>query len=547
VAARQPGKRHNQESRKSMLQSRQSYRGMVVAPHHAAAEAGARVLRDGGNAIEAMLAAAAAIAVVYPHMNSLGGDNFWLIHEPGQVPLAIDACGGAAAAADVDFYQQRGHGKIPDRGPLAALTMAGAVSGWHAALQHSQQRWQGKLSLARLLEDAIEHAEKGVPAAATLANNLRAKRAELQEQPGFADFWLPGGKTLDIGQQVLQPALANTLRRLAASGLDDFYRGELARELAAQLAAAGSPLQLDDFQRHRALQPDPLQLQVAGHTVYNLPPPTQGLASLMLLGIYERLGVSGCEHFDYIHGLVESTKQAFRVRDREVSDPAYMRQPATDFLQSSLLDSCATDIDRHKATPWPDAAVGGDTVWLGAIDAQGRAVSFIQSIYWEFGSGVVLPEHGIVWQNRGTSFSLDTNHHNCLQPERRPFHTIQPALALLDDGRVMPFGTMGGEGQPQTQAMLFSRYAMNNVDLQQSVTAPRWLLGRTWGSENTSLRIENRFAPQVLEALRAAGHDLDVLGDFDEVMGHAGALVWHPSGLIEGAADPRSDGAAIAV
>ena len=170
----------------------------------------------------------------------------------------------------------------------------------------------------------------------------------------------------------------------------------------------------------------------------------------------------------------------------------------------------------------------------------------IQSVYWEFGSGVVLPESGITLQNRGTSFSLDPAHHNCLQPFRRPFHTIQPAMARLADGRIMSYGTMGGEGQPQTQAMVFARHVLYGQELQRAITAPRWLLGRTWGSSVTNLRMENRFEPDVIERLREAGHDIDMVGPFDEVMGHAGALVRHPDGLIESAADPRSDGQAAA-
>jgi len=178
-------------------------------------------------------------------------------------------------------------------------------------------------------------------------------------------------------------------------------------------------------------------------------------------------------------------------------------------------------------------------------------VSFIQSVYWEFGSGVVLPTSGITWQNRGTSFSLDGRHRNALEPLRRPFHTIQPALALLDDGRVMPFGTMGGEGQPQTMGAVFTRYALFGQDLAQAIAAPRWLLGRTWGSTATNLRMERRFDPALVAHMRAAGHDVELIGDFDEVMGHAGALVLHRAGagagFIEGASDPRSDGSAAGV
>ncbi|OED38164.1 gamma-glutamyltransferase [Chromatiales bacterium (ex Bugula neritina AB1)] len=529
-----------------MLHSRRSYNGMMVAPHHLAAEAGSRVLAEGGNATEAMIAAASTIAVVYPHMNSLGGDNFWLLDAPGESPTGIDACGGAAAKATIEYYRSRGMDAIPGRGPDAALTVAGAVSGWQMAFEHSKKRG-GALPLSRLFEDAIHHAKTGIPAPATLANNALGKLPELRDQPGFADTYLYDGQPIACGQLHKQPAIAETLEKLAVNGLDDFYRGALARSIASDLQASGSPVCADDLARHQALSVEPLMLQVGGHRVYNMPPPTQGLSSLMILGIFERLGVESLDDFNYVHGLIESTKQAFRVRDSEVTDPAYMPTEARQFLDTGLLDKLAAGVNRKIADPWPDAKVGGDTVWLGAIDREGRSVSFIQSIYWEFGSGVILPDTGITWQNRGTSFSLDEQHHNKLVPGRRPFHTIQPALAHLQDGRVMPYGTMGGEGQPQTQAMVFSRYAMGGQDLQQAITAPRWLLGKTWGSDITSLRIENRFSGELYEQLRAAGHDVDIIGDYDEVMGHAGALVRHPNGLIEGASDPRSDGSAATV
>jgi gamma-glutamyltranspeptidase/glutathione hydrolase len=180
---------------------------------------------------------------------------------------------------------------------------------------------------------------------------------------------------------------------------------------------------------------------------------------------------------------------------------------------------------------------------MGAVDAQGRAVSFIQSVYWEFGSGVVLSDTGVTWQNRGSSFSLDPRALNALEPGRKPFHTLNPSLAHFDDGRVMPYGTMGGEGQPQTQAAVFTRYARFGQSLQQAITAPRWLLGRTWGDVSTSLKLESRFDPALIQALKDAGHQVELLPQaFSDTMGHAGALVRHPDGLIEGAADPRSDG-----
>lgn len=530
-----------------MIHPARSYSGMVVAPHRLAADAGARVLKEGGNAVEAMIASASTIAVVYPHMNSLGGDNFWLLHRPGEAPVGIDACGAAAADASIDYYNGRGHQAIPGRGPDAALTVAGALSGWEAAHRYSQQKCGGKMPLSRLLEDAVYHAREGIAVTETLANNISGKLAELENQPGFSEAFLASGQCYKTGDRFTQSKIADTLTHLAAHGLDDFYTGQIAESLAGDLQTAGSPIKREDLARHRALTVEPLSLQIGDHQLFNMPPPTQGLASLMLLGIFKKLGIKEIDNFDYVHGLIESTKQAFLIRDSEVSDPAYMKTPATDFLSDDLLTRLAAAVDSGKAAPWPPGSVGGDTVWLGAIDKSGHAVSFIQSIYWEFGSGVVLPGTGIVWQNRGTSFSLDPAHHNCLQPGRRPFHTIQPALAHLGDGRVMPYGTMGGEGQPQTQAMILSRYLSGKLNLQQAITAPRWLLGRTWGSDITNLRIESRFQNDIYQSLQNAGHDVEVIGDFDEVMGHAGALVLHPEGLIEGASDPRSDGAAVGV
>ncbi len=525
-----------------MLQTAQSFRGMVTASHHLAAQAGLRVLEDGGNAIEAMIAAASTIAVVYPHMNALGGDNFWLIHTPGGEVTGIDACGGAAGKADIDFYKSRGFDSIPSRGPLAALTVGGVVSGWEEAYRFSKEKWGGKLSLSRILEDATFFARDGFAVTRTQAANTSGKLKELKDVPGFSSTFLPDGQPPAVGCRFRQPALAETLKILADKGLDSFYRGDLARVIAAELERAGSPIILADLERHRALRLKPLTVDVAGHKIFNMPPPTQGLASLILLGLFDRLGVREAEGFDFVHGLVEATKRAFRIRDRYVTDPQYMQAAPESFLSSEKLDALAAEISSETALPWPETAAPGDTVWLGAADSEGRVVSFIQSIYWEFGSGVALPETGITWQNRGVSFSLDPTHHNCLKPYRRPFHTIQPALAHLSDGRVMAYGTMGGEGQPQTQAMVFARHVLFGQELQKAVTAPRWLLGRTWGASATNLRIEKRFEGEVYSALRNAGHDVEVVGDFDEVMGHAGAVIHHPDGLLEGAADPRGNG-----
>ncbi len=514
---------------------------MVVAPHHLAAQAGLAILREGGNAVEAMVAAASTVAVVYPHMNSIGGDNFWLIAEPGREPVAIQACGSAGSGATVEWYRDRGHAAIPSRGPLAALTVAGAVSGWEAALRLTE-RWGGRLPLSRLLADAIHYGRRGVPVTGSQHRNTLDKRAELTNVPGYAEVFLPGGESPVVGSLFRQPRLADTLKRLGNAGLDDFYRGEIGAAIAAELARIGSPVTATDLRAHHAVEMAPLSIALKGGTAYNVSPPTQGLASLIILGVFDRLGVAEAEGFPYFHGLVESVKQAFRVRDRIVTDPAYMTEDPVAYLTPAALDRMAADVHRERAAPWPHPAQGGDTVWLGVIDGEGRAVSLIQSIYWEFGSGVVLQDTGVLWQNRGVSFSLSEGVLNVLRPGRKPFHTLNPAMARLADGRTLVYGTMGGEGQPQTQAAVFTRHVLYGQELQAAVTAPRFLLGRTWGATSTNLKLEGRVAPAVLQALRQAGHDVEVVANFTDMMGHAGAISRHASGTLEGAADPRGDG-----
>jgi len=348
------------------------------------------------------------------------------------------------------------------------------------------------------------------------------------------------------GERLKQPALAQTLRTIAKNGCRDFYDGALARAIAADLETVGSPVGVADLAAHRAEIRVPLSVRISNAQLFNMTPPTQGFASLMILALFDRLGVEEADGFSHIHGLVEATKSAFaKHRAINLGDARFMKadpQAVLDDLAS--LDAMAARIDMDKASPWPRPTEPGDTTWFAAADSQGRVVSAIQSTYFEFGSGVVLPETGIVWQNRGASFTLTEDGWNALKPGRKPFHTLNPALARFDDGRVMAYGTMGGEGQPQTQAAIFSRYAMFGQDLQAAITAPRWLLGRTWGEESTSLKLESRFAPELIESLHAAGHPVEMLSDFTATMGHAGAIVRHPEGLLEGANDPRSDGAA---
>jgi gamma-glutamyltranspeptidase len=522
-------------------------RGVVCAPHHAAVEAGRAILADGGNALEAMVAMAATIAAVYPHMNHIGGDGFWLVREPSGRVRALMAAGPAGAKATLAFYREHGFDEIPTRGPLAALTVPGAIGGWMLALDAARAQG-GKLPLSMLLAQAIAFARDGYTVTRSQALLSGEKLAELKDVPGFAAMFLDSGKPPKAGDVRRQETLAATLDHLAHAGLEDFYRGDVAREIAADLDRAGSPVTRNDLNRFSASVADPLSVAIQAGTLYNAPPPTQGLASLMILALYERLRVGEAETFAHVHGLIEATKRAFRVRDRVVTDPARMNVPPSQFLEKSFLDAQAEKIDPRKAAKWPAPSGESDTIWMGAADASGCVVSYIQSIYWEFGSGVVLPRTGVLMQNRGASFSLDPRALNALAPGRLPFHTLNPALAVLRDGRVIAYGSMGGDGQPQTQAALFTRHVLYRQPLDVALDAPRWLLGRTWGSTHTNLRMESRFGGELVDRLMSAGHDVEVLPDaYSDTMGHAGAAILHADGTLEAAHDPRADGGAAGV
>ncbi|BEV46622.1 gamma-glutamyltransferase family protein [Afipia carboxidovorans] len=526
-----------------MLQTVRSTRGMAVAPHTLAAQAAVDILRAGGNALEAMVAAASTIAVVYPHMNSFGGDGFWTISCPGKPVVAIEACGPAASSVSTEYYTAKGYKKIPTRGPDSANTIAGAIGGWQAALELSKE-WGGKLPLGRLLENAIFYAKDGIPVSRSQMIATTKKLDELKPIPGFAETFLVDGKVPQPGDRMRFEPLGRTLQALADDGLDSFYRGRIAESIAKELKALGSPISAEDLAKYRAQICTPLVLEHSLGQIYNLTPPTQGLVSLMILGIVDRLGIDRftAESAEYVHCVVEATKQAFMIRDRHITDLDHMDIDPQSLLSPEHLDKLTSAVNMEAALPWGQGKGPADTVWMGVIDGEGRAVSFIQSIYHEYGSGIVLSDTGINWQNRGCSFSLDPQHINALAPNKKPFHTLNPALARLNDGRVMVYGTMGGDGQPQTQAAVFTRYAVYNQTVQAAITSPRWLLGRTWGEDTDSLKLEGRFPEETCRKLKALGHDVEMVDNFDEIVGHAGAIVHYPNGVFEGGSDPRSNG-----
>ena len=518
--------------------------GVACAPHAAAVDAGRAILAEGGNALEAMVTMAATIAAVYPHMSQIGGDGFWLIREPSGRVRALMAGGPAGANASVALYREQGHDEVPARGPLAALTVPGSIGGWMLALE-AARALGAKLPLEVLLASGIKHAREGYAVSRGQARLSVEKLSELKGAAGFAPVFLTDGKAPEPGAILRQPALSATLDHLAHAGLGDFYRGDVGREIAADLARLGSPVTRADLEAFCAGVAEPLRVSLQVGTIYNTPAPTQGLASLMILALFERLRVTRPESFEHVHGLVEATKRAFRVRDRVVTDPARLPHPLDRYLDAKFLSAEAEKIDAKKAAPWPVPAGDGDTIWMGTADASGLVVSYIQSLYWEFGSGCVLPATGVLMQNRGASFTLDPRALNMLAPGRLPPHTLSPAMAVLKDGRVMAYGAMGGDGQPQTQAAVFTRHILYGAPLERAIDAPRWLLGRTWGSSHTTLRMEPRFDSGLIDRMMSAGHDVELLAEpYSDLVGHAGAAVLHADGTLEAAHDPRADGGA---
>jgi gamma-glutamyltranspeptidase/glutathione hydrolase len=539
----------------------------VAAPHVLAAEAGRDALAQGGNAIEAMVAMAATIAVVYPHMNAIGGDGFWLIREPNGKARAIEACGFAGEGATIERYRALGFDAIPPRGPNAALTVPGTIGGWTLALELSAalggrlplrvllepaekfaregvavSAAEARLPLQALLEEPGKLARGGIPASASEARFNPAATDSLIAAPGFAATYLIDGKPAPAGAIRKQTRLADTLAQLADAGLEDFYRGDVAREIAADLQRIGSPVTRADLKNYHAAWREPLSVRLKNAVVYNTPAPTQGIASLILLGLYERLGVRNVDGFEHAHALIEGFKRAQVVRDRVCVDFSIATDDFARLTSPAFLESEAAKVDRRRSAPWPLPVDQGDTIWMGAIDESGLAVSFIQSGYWEFGSGCVLERTGILMQNRGVAFPLDVRARNALRPGRRPFHTLNPPLGAFDDGRVLSYGSMGGDGQPQFQAQVFTRINAGQK-LADAVAAPRHVFGRTWGAGSASVKLEAGYDDSIASALARAGHEIERRQPKDcDSFGHAGALLRSPKAVIAATHDPRSDG-----
>ncbi|UFJ39587.1 gamma-glutamyltransferase [Brevibacillus humidisoli] len=531
---------------------------MVTTPHYLASQAAIQVLEEGGNAIDAAVAAASTLGVVYPHMNGIGGDNFWLIYNAKTGELkAINASGRSGEKATIDFYKEQGFEKIPSRGYVAANTVPGAISGWQEAYDYGKKSMGNSLPWHKLLEPAIDYAENGYPTTFSQEHWTRVNIDEtdkefrdLQRFSEFADVFLKeNGQPYAEGELFKQPDLAETLKVVAKKGADGFYKGEIAQKIVDDLQANGGLLTLKDFAEHKANWVDPISVEYRGYTAYNFPPNTQGFASLSILNILNHFDVKelGEGTADYYHLIVEATKQAFADRDKWLTDPEFVDIPLDELLSKEHGKALADRIDMDRAAADVEPLdPKGDTVWFGVVDKDGNAVSVIQSIYHEFGSGIVAKDTGVLLQNRGSFFSLDPEHVNHLEPGKRTFHTLNPAMLFQNGKPYLVYGTMGGEGQPQTQAAIVTRIVDFGFSVQDAIEAPRWLHGRTWGAASNDLKMEGRIPDEVIQEMKDRGHPVKVVEDYTDTMGHAGAILIDPDTNIKyGGADPRGDGAAV--
>jgi gamma-glutamyltranspeptidase/glutathione hydrolase len=535
-------------------------RGAVVAPHHLASAAGLAILRAGGSAVDAAIATNAVLGVVLPSGCGLGGDAFWLIwDEATGRQSALNGSGRAPAASDAAGLRADGLSTLPFRGPHA-ITVPGAVRSWRDAhVRH------GRLSRAEVLGPAIELAWAGFPAwdgfIAAVEGVLPAVVDALGPGSGFEQVYRPLGRAWRPGERVRLPALAATLERLANVGFDDFYEGEIGQRQAAGLGAIGCRIGLDDLRAHASTWTDPIATDYRGVRVTTHPPNSSGIVALELLNILETFepppaaafGPNGVEEASWVHLGIEAAKLAMADRDRWLTDPEALDIPVERLTSKPYARALGALIDPDRAARPPAATNprGGGTIYLATVDADGNAVSLIESNYMGFGSGVVDPDTGIHYQNRGSYFSLDPDHPNVLAPGKRTLHTLLPGM-LFREGERRPWvvtGSMGGDAQPQIHAQVVSNLVDGGLDVATAVGAPRWFVdGAEHFAPPVNVRAERRYPAAVLDALEAMGHPVTRTIPFNGMLGHAHAIELvdggpaATDGSVAAATDPRSAG-----
>ncbi len=508
---------------------------MAATSHPLATLTALDVLRAGGNAVDAAIAASAVLCVAEPHMTGIGGDCFVLYAPKAQaVPLALNGSGGAPLKATVEWYRERGFSEIPVESVHAA-TVPGAVDAWCTLLER-----HGTKDFCELLAPAIKLAEDGVLVTPRPAWDFSLLAGKIGRDAGAARVFMPQGRMPAMGERLKQPALAASLRRIAKEGRRGFYEGPVAADIVKRCAELGGLHTLEDFARHRSEWVSPISARYRGHEVLECPPNGQGLAALMILRTLEGFDLSdACRETDRIHLLAEATKAAYRARDAFFGDPRQVPVPVERFLSDDYSEKVRRRIDRRRASPaaaW-DEPEHKDTIYLCVVDRDLNAISFINSLFHEFGCGVFAPESGVMLHSRGSMFRTIPGHPNAIAPGKRPVHTIIPGMLAKDGRAVMPFGVMGGNYQATGHATVLSRMLDQGLDPQQAAEAPRSF------AFNGKLQLEATIPAEIEAELARRGHVVE--RPVKPLGGCQAIYIDYRLGALIGGSEPRKDGCAL--
>lgn len=513
--------------------------GMVATSQPLATQTGLDILRNGGNAVDAAIAVAALLTVVEPACTSIGGDAFALVWD-GDKLHGLNGSGRSPSSLTADKVRERGYESMPDHGWLA-VTIPGVPAAWRD-LHHRF----GKLPFSNVLEPAASYAERGHPASPISVWHWRWQVEEVhprlhgEEFGAFMDLYAPKGTSPGVGEMWCSGDMARSLQRIAETNGDAFYTGEIAERIVDFSRSTGGFMTSEDLENHRSTWVDPISTNYRGYDVWELPPNGQGLAALIALNILEGFDLGAMERNspESFHLQIESMKLAFADAQRYIGDPDHVTVPTEELLSKEYAASRRKLISHDALDAEPGTPVNSDTVYLCTADSDGMMVSFIQSSFDGFGSHVVVPDTGIVLQNRGAAFSLDLNHPNVLEPNKRPFHTIIPGFVTKDGSPIGPFGVMGGHMQPQGHVQMIVNTIDFEMDPQTSLDQPRW----SWWKKRSTLH-EPAVDAAILDDLRQRGHDADTWQELDFV--GRGQIIWRlSSGAYIGGSDHRADGQA---
>ncbi len=515
-------------------------RGMVASSHPLASLAGLKTLESGGNVVDAAIATSAVLSVVQNNMCGLGGDMFALLRIGGSL-VGLNASGRAGERATVDLYEKLGYRSIPTHGPLSAITVPGMVHGWGELHRRYCSR-----DLRELLADAINHAEQGFPVSFGYAHSIESASPTLGRYRGWAQIFLPGGYPPAPGSILVQRDLAATLRLIGEEGCSTYYEGSLLDTIVRGIEAEGGILTADDFRKHRSTWDQPLCTEYRGTKIYETAPNSQAATVLLWLNMLEEHDLRSLKHdsADLLRLLFDTCRLAYAERAKWIADPDYQKLPEH-FLSKeyarSLLGGLGAGVNGAPHNP---RAMDGDTTYFAVMNSEGDCASVIQSNYMGFGSGLVPRGTGFVLHDRGCYFTLKRDHHNCLQPHKRTFHTLCAAVGTRNDETSFCLGSMGGDVQPQVHVQLITRIIDYGLDIQEAIDMPRWAATGTIYDDALEFHVEQDYE-RLVPQLASMGYKARVTKSLSSLMGHAQGIVRLDNGVLMGGADPRGDGAAI--